>query len=186
MHAKLSAKFLPRPSYDITAELDRVSLAQVPGAGRLAERVSGVASGTLSLTTQGVGRDELLANLSGHGDLHLNKIELRGWDVNASVADGAVHAGISRWPAGEASFHLKDRSLLLDELRLDTAQESTLVNGTLSFARDADLAVETANLKKSQARLSGDSAPGHVLKIFGPLDGPKISVERQIARQPAD
>jgi AsmA family/AsmA-like C-terminal region len=186
LHAKVTAKFLPRPSYDITADLDRVNLAQVPGAGRLAERVSGLASGTVHLTTQGVGREELLAKLSGQGDLHLNKIELRGWDVSASVADGAVHAGISRWPSGEVSFHLLDRSVLLDQLRLDGVNESTFVNGSLSFARNADLAVETASFKKSKARLSRDSAPGHVLKISGPLDGPTISVERQIARQPAD
>jgi len=186
LRAKLAAKFLPRPSYDISAALERVDLAQVPGAGRLGDRVSGFASGTLHLTTQGVGREELLAKLSGQGDLHMNKIELRGWDVSASVADGAVHAGISRWPAGEVSFHLKDRSLLLDELRLDGARESTLVNGTLSFARSADLAVETSNIAKNKPRLSSDSVPGHVLKISGPLDGPKVSVERQIARQPAD
>jgi len=31
----------------------------------------------------------------------LNKVEFRGWDVNASVADGAAHAGVSRWATGD-------------------------------------------------------------------------------------
>jgi hypothetical protein len=186
VRGKFTANFLPRPSYDFAAQLERVNLAQVPGAGRLAERVSGSASGTLQLKTEGVGRDELLGKLSGHGDLHLTNVEFRGWDVNASVADGAAHIGNSRWTAGEASFHLKDRSILLDELRLDGAKESTRVNGTLSFSRDADLAIETASSRKTRTRPPGDSVPGHVLKISGPLDGPKVSVENIHPQQPAD
>jgi hypothetical protein len=186
VRAKFAAKFLPRPAYDITARLERVNLAQVPGAGRLADRAGGVASGTLQLKTEGVGRDELLGKLSGQGDLHLNKVEFRGWDVNASVADGAARAGNSRWLMGEASFRLKDRSILLDELRLDGAKESTRLNGTLSFGRDADLEIETAKLQKTKNRQATNSAASHVLKISGPLDGPKVSVEKIRVRQPAD
>jgi len=186
VRAKFAAKFLPRPSYDITAQLEDVNLALVPGAGRLAERVGGVASGELHLKTEGVGRDELLGKLSGQGELHLSKVEFRGWDVNASVAEGAAHSGNSRWLTGEASFRLKDRSILLEQLRLDGATDSTLVNGTLSFGRDADLAIETASLRKSKTRAANDSAAGHILKISGPLDGPKISLEKVHPQQPAD
>jgi hypothetical protein len=186
VRARFSASFLPRPAYDVTAQLERVNLAQVPGAGRLADHAGGVASGTLQLNTEGVGRDELLAKLSGQGDLHLNKVEFRGWDVNASVADGAVHAGNSHWSTGVASFRLKDRNIFLDELRLDAAKESTQVNGTLSFGRDADLAIETAGLRKSKNIKAGGPVRGHVLKISGPLDGPKVSVEKTSVRQPTD
>jgi hypothetical protein len=186
VRASFVAKFLPRPSYDVTAQLERVNLAQVPGAGRLGERLSGLASGTLQLKTEGVGREELLGKLSGQGFLHLNKVELRGWDVNASVADGTARSGNSRWPSGEASFRLKDRNLLLEALRLDGAKESTLVNGTLTFGRDADLAIETAGLRKSKTRQASDAGSGHVLRLSGPLDGPKVSVERVRPQQPAD
>jgi hypothetical protein len=186
VRAKFAAKFLPRPAYDITAQLERVNLAQVPGAGRLAEHADGIASGTLQFKTEGVGRDELLGKLSGQGDLRLSKVEFRGWDVNASVADGVAHAGNSRWSTGEASFRLKARSILLDELRLDGAKESTRVMGTLTFGRDADLAIETASLRKTKARAASDSPNGPILKISGPLDGPKVSVEKTVVRQPAD
>ena len=186
VRAKLSAKFLPRPSYDVTAELERVNLAQLPGAERIAERLGGVASGTLKLMTEGVGRDELLGKLAGQGDFHLNKVEFRGWDVNASVADGAARSGNSRWATGEVSFRLKDRSILVEELRLDGGKELTLVNGTLSFGRETDLAIETTGARKSKDRKTGDSGSGHVLKISGPLDEPKVSVEKTSARQPAD
>jgi uncharacterized protein involved in outer membrane biogenesis len=186
VRAKIDAKFLPRPVYEISAELDRVNLAQLPGTGHVAERLAGAVSGTLQLKTAGVGREELLAKLAGRGEIHLSKVEFRGWDVNASVADGQAHIGISRWASGEGAFSLKDRSILLEELRLDGGKEWTLVNGTLSFGRDADLAIETAGTRKSKDRKTMDSGLGHVLKILGPLDGPKVSVEKLSARQPAD
>jgi hypothetical protein len=62
----------------------------------------------------------------------------------------------------------------------------TLVNGTLSFGRNADLAIETASARKSKGRKASDPGSGYVLKISGPLDGPKVSLEKVDARQPAD
>ena len=186
VHAKINAKFLPRPAYDIAAELDRVNLGQLPGAGHIAERLGGFATGALHLKTEGVGRDELLGKLVGRGDFRLNKVEFRGWDVNASVADGEAHAGVSRWTAGEGSLRLQDSSILLEGFRLDGGQQSTFVNGTLSFGRNADLEIETVSAKKSKNRRAIGSGTGRVLKISGPLDGPKVSVEKAGVRQPAD
>jgi uncharacterized protein involved in outer membrane biogenesis len=186
VRAKISAKFLPRPVYEISAELDRVNLAQLPGAGRIAERLGGVASGTLQVKAEGVGRDELLAKLAGRGEFHFNKVEFRGWDVNASVADGAVHSGVSRWPTGEGSLRLQDSSIFLEDFRLDGGKQLTLVNGTLSFGRNADLAIETTSARKITHGKPGVSETGHILKISGPLDGPKVSVEKTGVRQPAD
>jgi hypothetical protein len=186
VHATVDARFLPRPTYDVTAQVERVNLAQLPGTGRVAERLAGVATGTLRVTTEGVGRDELLGKLTGRGDFHLSKVEFRGWDVNASVSDGAAHTGVSRWTVGEGSFRLKDRSVFLEELKLDGGKEWTLVNGTLSFAQDANLAIETETARKTKDRKTVDSGNGRVLKISGPLDGPKVSVEKAGVRQPAD
>jgi hypothetical protein len=186
VRAEINAKFLPRPVYEIAAELDRVNLAQLPGTGRIAERLGGVASGSLQVKTEGVGRDELLGKLVGRGAFHLNKVEFRGWDVNASVADGAAHAGVSRWATGEVSLRLRESSILLEDFQLDGGKQLTLVNGTLSFGRKADLAIETTSARNSKDRKASDSGTGHVLKISGPLDGPKVSVEKTGVRQPAD
>jgi hypothetical protein len=186
VRAEINAKFLPRPVYEIAARLERVNLAQLPGAGRIAERLGGVASGALQVKTEGVGRDELLGKLAGRGEFHLSKVEFRGWDVNASVADGAAHTGVSHWATGEVSLRLENSSILLEDFRLDGGKQLTLVNGTLSFGRNADLAIETTSARKSKDRQPGDSGAGHVLKISGPLDGPKVSVEKAGVRQPAD
>ncbi len=186
VQAKIRAKFLPRPVYEIAADLERVNLAQLPETGRNAERVSGLASGTLQLKTEGVGRDELLGKLAGHGEFHLSKVEFRGWDVNASVADGAARSGVSHWATGECSLLLRDSSIFLDDFRLDGGKQVTLVNGTLTFGRNADLSIETVNAQKGKDGRTSDFGAGHVLKISGPLDGPEVSVEKTVVRQPAD
>ncbi len=186
VRAKIAAKFLPRPSYEITADLERVNLTQLPGVGRVADRIGGVASGTLHLKTAGVGREELLRKLEGKSEFRLNKVEFRGWDVNESLADGAAHTGISRWATGEGSLRLIDSSISIEELRLKNGKKWTLVNGTLSFGRNANLEIGTAGAPDKKDRKSIDSGTGHVLKISGPLDGPEVSVEKTGVRQPAD
>jgi hypothetical protein len=179
----VGAKFLPRPSYEVTADLDQVSLGQLPASPHATERFAGTASGTVHFTTQGVGRDELLARLTGRGDVRMRNVEFRGWDVNASVAEGEPRAGESRWAAGEGTFTLRDRGIVLAGLRLESGREATLVKGTVSFGRDADLTIQTTSDGRREIRTI---EPGHTLKIIGPLDIPRVSVENTAAHQPAD
>jgi hypothetical protein len=186
VHARVRAAFSPRPKYDVTADMEGVNLAQLPPTLRVAQRFGGVASGTVHLTTEGVGREELLQRLTGKGDVHLKNVEFRGWDVNASVADGAPRTGVSLWTAGKGIFTLRDRSIAVDALRLDSGEEETIVNGTVSFARDADLTIETASARKPEKRVAAVVGAAHVLKITGPLDGPRVSVTIPAVRQPAD
>jgi uncharacterized protein involved in outer membrane biogenesis len=183
LRAKVRAVFLPRPSYDVSLELDGVDLRQIPAPGHLPDRVTGLASGTVHLTTQGVGRDELLQQLMGKGEIKLRDVEFRGWDVNASMTDGAPHEGASHWVSGHGTFLVRDRGVVFPGLRLDGASEMTLLKGTLSFVQDSDLTLQT--LIDDQTG-SGLSEQGYVLKISGPLDVPKVSIERLVARHRAD
>jgi hypothetical protein len=183
VRARVAARFLPRPSYEVTADLDQVNLAQLPAPARATERYAGTASGTVHFTTRGVGRDELLAQLAGRGDVRMRNIEFRGWDVNASVAEGEPRTGESRWSAGEGTFTLRDRGIILPGLRLESGREATLVKGTVSFGRDADLTIQTTSDGRREIRAV---EPGHILKISGPLDIPRVSVENTAAHQPAD
>jgi AsmA family len=183
VRARMNAKFLPRPSYDVTAEFDRVDLAKLPAVPRITERFAGTASGTLHLTTQGVGRDQLLQHLAGRGDVRVRNVDFRGWDVSASVADGEPRIGQSHWAAGEGAFTMRDRAIVLAGLRLEAGQELTFVRGTVSFGRDADLTVQTT---MDGRRESHTTEAKRVLKISGPLDVPRVSVEPALTRQPAD
>jgi hypothetical protein len=178
VRAKINASFLPQPVYQVSADLDRVSLAKLPGTGRLADRLNGSASGSLQLKTTGVGREELLKNLDGSGVVNLKKVELRGWDLPASVADGATRAGVSHWPAGECAFLIRNRSVVLQWLQLNDPREQTSVEGTLSFGSDAELSVSTQARHAAKVQPKKTAAKGHVLRISGPLDGLRVTVEK--------
>jgi hypothetical protein len=186
VHAQIHAKFAPLPKYDVTAKLERVSLAEIPAPGRFTERLAGLASGTVHVETEGVGRDELLQKLAGGGEVKLQNVEFRGWDVSASVAEGAPRTGTSRWTTGAGKFTMRNRSVTVEALTLESGAERTSLQGTVSFTRDADLTIETLSAGKRPARAIGTNEGGHVLKISGPLDGPRVSLERVAARQPAD
>lgn len=186
VHAQLNAMFAPLPKYDVAAKLDRVNLAEIPVSGPFAERLAGLASGTVHLVTDGVGRDELLQKLAGGGEVQLKNVEFRGWDVTASVADGAPHSGTSRWTIGDGAFTMRNRAVTVDNLTLQSAGVQTSLQGTVSFARDADLTIETLSAAKRHGQTLGINETGRVLKISGPLDGPRVSIEKTAARQPAD
>jgi len=106
--------------------------------------------------------------------------------VNASVSDGAPHTGTSRWTSGEGAFTMRNRGVTVEHLTLESGAERTALQGTVSFTRDADLTIETLNAGKRRGRTIGINDAGHVLKISGPLDGPRVSVEKVAAHQPAD
>jgi hypothetical protein len=93
---------------------------------------------------------------------------------------------VSRWNSGHGAFALRDRSIQLEGLRLDGVKDLTLVSGTVSFGREADLSIETASAGKKNDRKAKLTTAQHVLKISGPLDGPRVSAEKLTARQPAD
>jgi hypothetical protein len=186
VHAQVHAKFAPLPKYDVTAKLDRVNLEEIPTPGRFTERLAGLASGMVHIETEGVGRDELLQKLAGGGEVQFKKVEFRGWDVIASVADGAPHTGTSRWTSGEGTFTMRNRGVIVENLTLESGGEKTSLQGTVTFARDTDLTIETLGAEKRRGRTIGVNEAGHVLKISGPLDGPRVSVEKAAAHQPAD
>jgi uncharacterized protein involved in outer membrane biogenesis len=175
------AQFAPKPGYEVSVEFDRVNLAQLPDA--FAARLAGLASGKLHLAAAGVGREVLLKSLEGAAQVRVKNVELRGWDVPASMADGTAHAGVSRWTAGAGVLRFRDRGVLLDDFRLENGQELTLINGRVTFGQDADLSMETTASGKHTSNFAG---AGRVLKISGPLDLPRVSVENAVARQPAD
>ena len=183
VRATMVAKFLPRPAYDVHAQLDGVNLTELPIDVSVPDRLAGLASGSVHFKTTGVGREELLQKLTGVGKVRLDNLEFRGWDVNASVADGEAHPGVSNWPSGVGTFTVRDRNVFLEDVRLDGGTQFTLIDGTVSFGREADLAVETSAGRRAVRNANG---PGQVLKIVGPLDGPRITREKNASRQPAD
>jgi len=178
----LSAAFGPKPIYALRLQASGLNLAQVPLAGKIAERMAGTLGGDLELKTEGVGREALLDKLNGQGRIQLKKVEFRGWDVQATFAAGAPHAGASRWSDGEGVFHVNERSLEVNHLRLRSPQEEISLKGSVSFGREADLTLENA---AGTGKVKVQS-PQRVMQISGPLEGPKVAIQNLSSQQPGD
>jgi hypothetical protein len=166
--------FSVKPHYEIAGEFDGVNLAQLPWASRW----GGVATGKLRLTTEGVGRDELLRDLTGHGEVKLQPVEFRGWDAEASLETGAPKTGVSRWSSGEGTFSIEDRELVLNGMQLDALRVKTKVEGKVGFGQEGEF---TFAPSVGGRQAIGDANVKKVLWVSGPLDAPK---GRMVAPEP--
>jgi len=170
----VSAIFSVPPKYEILAEVDHANLSELPWSTHWAEYWSGAASGKLHLTTSGVGRDALLAQLAARGELQLKNLELRGWDVGASMETGTPHTGSSRWASGEGEFTIHDRAVQFDALVLENPHVKTRLDGTIDFSQDLKLTFASAAPDKRG--LKSVVSP-RLFELRGPMEKPVAAVE---------
>ena len=178
----LAATLSGNPTYDVSALFSHVTVTQTPWLAHLADRLAGAASGKLELQAKGIGREALLKSLNGKGELRLEKIELRGWDLAGTMARGEWKPGISRWPSGTGTFHISDGGFELNAMRLASPSDEFLLKGSVSFSQDTDLTAES----HVTGRNARPETAIRFLTISGPLTEPKVSLERTTAQQPGD
>lgn len=169
----MQALFSPQPKYEWKAQIENVNLAQLPWSPRWGQRWSGLASGHIHLSTKGVGREDLLRQLAGAGDVKLSKIEFRGWDVEESAQSGGPSAGASRWTSGEGEFQLSDQQVHLDGFRLDAPHQRTALAGTISFGMDGNLVFTP---KPRMLPGTRSIAQARELRVSGQLENPAVAV----------
>jgi len=178
----MDAAFSAKPRYEIAALFERVSITQTPWLAQLSNRLTGTAFGRLELHAGGIGREALLRSMDGKGEIRLSNVELRGWDVAGTMAQGEWKTGTSRWTAGAGTFHLSDGGFDLNSLRLASPAGEFLLKGSVSFSEDADLTAES-HLTGRNARTENAV---RFMQISGPLAEPRVSLEKATAQQPGD
>jgi hypothetical protein len=169
----MQALFSPFPRYQLSAQFENVNMTQFPWTLRWAERWSGNASGTVHLTTAGVGREELLKQLAGSGEVKLSKVEFRGWDVELSTESGGPSAGASRWASGEGEFQLSEQRISLDGFLLDGPRQRTQLTGTISFGMGGNLTFVPRPRSTSGTRTVSQARE---LRFSGQLENPAVVV----------
>ena len=181
VRGSMEAEFLTTPKYEIAAQIDRANLSQLPWKAGWAERWNGTASGAVKLTTSGVGRDELLDQIAGRGDIQFKNTEFRGWDVAGSLDSGAPRAGASRWTSGEGEFVVRNRGLSFDAIQLDGPRTKLWLSGSLGFAKEVSLTFRAAPSDAKAVVVGGDV---RVLQLTGPPETPKVAVQTVSAIRP--
>jgi hypothetical protein len=180
VRGSMQAAFGAVARYEVSAEIDQVSLVQLPWAARWAERWGGTASGKIHLRTEGVGRVDLLKQIAGGGEFTARNVEFHGWDIAGSLDAGTLRTGVSRWSSAEGEFAVKDRVVTLDQVRLTAARGKLLLAGTIDFAQDANLTFSEALTDK---RATLNPLPVRHLELSGPLDAPQLAVKTTATQQ---
>jgi len=170
----LKATFSLPPKYEISTEFDRANLSDLPWSPRWDEHWSGTASGKLHLTTAGVGRDALLEQLAGGGELRLEALELRGWDIPASLDVGLVRNGSSHWASGTGEFTIKERALRFDAINMESPHAKTQVSGSFSFSQDLNITFASTTSEKRLTKVA--VSPANTFQLTGPLEAPIAKV----------
>jgi AsmA family/AsmA-like C-terminal region len=173
VRGNVAAIFSLPPQYEISAEVDRADLSQFPWSAHWAERWNATASGKFRLTTSGVGRDALLAQLAGSGEIQLRSPELRGWDVSASLDAGSPHTGLSRWATGEGDFSIAHRAVQFEALELDNPREKMRLSGSVHFSQGMDLTFAAIPADPHSAKIP---VP-RLFELHGPLETPVATVQ---------
>ncbi len=173
VRGSMQAEFSATPKYEILAQIDRANLAQLPWKAGWAERWNGSASGCVRLTTAGVGREDLLNQIAGRGDIQFRNVEFRGWDVAGSLESGAPRAGASRWTSGEGEFTVKDRGLNFESVQLAGPSTKLWLTGSLGFAKEVSLTFRAAPGDANGVSIGADV---RVLQLSGPPETPKVAV----------
>ena len=180
--ATAEADFSAKPKYEINAGLQKISVAQTPWLAKVSDRIAATASGSVQIQAEGIGRAALIQSLTGKGELRLSNVELRGWDLPATMALGEWQTGNSRWISGAGTFHVSDGGFDLNSLRLASASGEFLLKGSVSFSEDADMTAESHAI----GRKAIPQSTVRFLQISGPLSGLKVSLEKATAQQPGD
>jgi hypothetical protein len=178
VRGSMQAVFSVSPKYEIAAEVDRVNLAQLPWIPGWAERWGGIASGRIHLATAGVGREELLKQVAGGGDIHVKNVDFHGWDVASSLESGTARTGVSHWSNGQGEFEVKDRVARFAAIQLDGPVAKTMLAGSLGFGQAVTLIFSPALSEQHGA------ARVRVMNVSGTSEAPRVVIENVAAVTP--
>ena len=173
LRATLRASFSPTPKYDLSAEVTTADLAQIPWTPPgWATRWSGTASGKIHLSTEGVGRDDLLRQMAGRGEFKISSAEFHGWDIPGSLEDGVLRVGVSNWTGGSGEFNLSERTITLQNAQLSLTHGKTQLSATLGPGPAAQFSFSPMLAEKRGA----PAGSVRLLRVNGPLDEPQVSL----------
>lgn len=147
-----------------------------------ADALDGRCDFMLALNDHGSTAEALRSNLTGHGQLKIDPIDLSGSKVYAAFKGAGRARNMTRIGSVESHFAIKDRRIVTDDLTITVARLPTVLAGWTDFdgrieyqvrpeATDARLPSEARKFFGELRRDLGELAH---LRITGTLDAPEV------------
>jgi hypothetical protein len=173
----LKASLDAAPAYHADLNFSRVDMGALIAATPILAGVSAEsAAGQISFDASGATRADLLASLACQGNVRMAGPELLNFDLFKSLGHQGEN-GLTRFPAGSATFSCSNRSIQFQALRLTTGEDAGIEgSGTADFSRNLDLRFQLLTyLPGAQPRA------GEAFHLTGSLATPRADL---ISKQP--
>jgi uncharacterized protein involved in outer membrane biogenesis len=168
----LSATVTSDPSYQFQGRFDRVDLARLGHAtASLNNRISGMASATLIISSHGVGRENLVRSIEGDGKLDAREAELHGLNLANAVSGSSPDSATGTIASAQGTFHIANGAITTSDLLLENSQGRFQAEGRIDFSRAWDMQIHPSIAHA--ATKSGAAPPGFLLR--GTIEAPIVS-----------
>ncbi len=186
VRGRMEAVFDGEPVYRVEAEFAEVDLRRLADLSpALREKFRGQAEGRLTLQARGVGREALLDSLRGRGEVRVADAVIALLDLRNTLLRGEPIAGTTRLPHAEGAVRLHGRRVELEDFRASSPRGEYQIAGSVDFTRQAELRIEWLGepwLAHAAAPADAETlgpqpaGPRRRLRLFGPLEAPRIAV----------
>jgi len=162
------------PSYGFQGSFERVNLAQLARAVPfLNNRISGISSGSLTLSAHGIGRQSLIGSLEGKGTINARNVELRDLDLSGVFANTEQVSTPAAFSSIQGSYRITGGNIELGDSVLDYSRGKLRAAGRIDFSHALNLQVHPAML---QAATDSPAAPQSTFLLNGTIENPKLIV----------
>ncbi len=170
----LEARLLADPAYEFQGRFDRVNLSQL---GRsvtfLNNRVGGMASGTLSITTHGIGHQDLMNAMQGNGALSAKNVEITGINLAALFPGDDPDPPADPFASIQGAFRIHGAGIDIANFVLDQPRARLRADGRIDFTHTLNLRILPSILQAATSPAAA-SPPGYLLT--GTIEAPKLAL----------
>jgi hypothetical protein len=166
------ARLLAEPSYHFQGRFDRVNLALLGDTmPSLTERIAGTASGVLTLSAHGVGRENLVRSIEGGGQVDARNVELSDLDFARLIAGDNRDSPPGRFASAQGNFHVAGEGIEVSDFVFDNPQGRFQAEGRVDFSHALSLRIYPSIF---HATTTLASAPPPSFLVGGTLESPSV------------
>ena len=177
------ARLLPDPSYEFQGRFDRVDLAQLGRAMPfLNSRIGGNASATLTLSTHGIGRRDLVDSIAGQGTVNGRNIEVPGLDLSGVFPEDLPETASDAFSSVQGTYRIQKNGIDLANFVLENSSVQLDAEGRIDFSHALNIRVRPSIFQAAMAPASA-SPPSFLLS--GTIETPKLVLPSGVPKSAA-
>jgi hypothetical protein len=179
----LDADLQPSPSYKFQGRFDRVDLSLLGRSiASLSGRMGGIASATLTLSAQGIGRQDLIDSMEGQGTLNGRNVLLRGIDLSPAIPGSGPSELPEMFASIQGAYRVQNKSIDLVDFVLDNSRGRLEADGRVDFSHTLNIRIRPSIFQAAAAPAS--ASPQNFL-LGGTIESPNLVLASSALKPPA-